>query len=163
MLASRALYKWQQACSPRPVLLLGWQVVQFCYKWLVVDTLLLPSFQACLWPSPSAWWPCVEPVCAVAMLRAMLSAILMRHRLFPGRLLATLSPYANEQAQPCPCPGPLQALKWGKIARMGGSTYATGWAVTLLILLASWAFLPARGRRGREKEAAPGKNGAEGV
>ncbi|KAL4450709.1 hypothetical protein ABPG77_001065 [Micractinium sp. CCAP 211/92] len=95
VLASRVLYKWQQACGPRPALQLGWQVVQFCFKWLVVDTLLLPSFQA---------------------------------------------------------------LKWDKIWRMGGSTYAAGWAATLLILLASWTLFPVKGRRSKERE-----NGAQGV
>lgn len=53
VLASRVLYKWQQASSPRPALQLGWQVVQFCYKWLVINTLLLPPFQVRPPPPPS--------------------------------------------------------------------------------------------------------------
>lgn len=58
---------------------------------------------------------------------------------------------------------PLQGLKWDKMAQAGLPMYAAGWGATLLILLASWTCFPPRGKRGREKEAAQGKGGAEGV
>ncbi|KAL4433765.1 hypothetical protein ABPG75_000206 [Micractinium tetrahymenae] len=91
VLASRALFKWQQSSSPGATAQLGWQAAQLCYKWLVVDTMLLPPFQALKWDKISR----VQPSMYAAGYGATLLILLASWACFPARKRGPEKPAAQ--------------------------------------------------------------------